>query len=240
MKKMLLLCGTLLVVSASIASADALNLGWGACAGDLGPNVLTSTCLTNLGNQTLALSYTPTDAVVGYVGLVGTVNVGTDGPLPSWWGNACTGKLPTAALGSNAANTGCTNDGYGGVAGGGGVSAVRSLWNGANTTQVEFAWANAAGTEQPMLAGTEYFVANVTISNAKSTVASACPGCLTPACIVFSKAIIDRVGFTLPITITQGGAQSIVYWQGQTTGGGCLGATPARKSTWGSVKALYR
>jgi hypothetical protein len=240
MKKMLLLCGTLLVVSASIAPADTLNLGWGACAGDLGPNVQTYGCTSSIGNMTLALSYTPTDAVVGYVGLVGTVNVGTDGPLPSWWGNGCLGKLPTAALGSNAANTGCSNDAYGGVAGGGGVSAVRNLWNGANTTQVEFAWANAAGTEQPMLANTEYFVANVTISTAKSTVASNCPGCLIPACITFARAIIDRLGFPLPLTVTQGGAQQLVYWQAPTTGSGCYGATPASASTWGSVKALYR
>jgi hypothetical protein len=237
---MLLLCGTLLLVSASIASADVLNIAWGNCLADGGTAIKTSACTSTAGSNLLCLTMTPTADIGGYVGLVGTVNVGTDGPMGSWWGVGCTGKSTGVALGANAANVACAQDGYAGIAGTGGVSAVRPSWNGANTTQVEFAFANAPGGEPAVLGGSELFVANVLISNAKSTVASNCPGCLVPACIVFAKAIVDRVGFPLPETITQGGTQPLVYWQAPTTGGGCTGATPARKSTWGSVKALYR
>jgi hypothetical protein len=241
MKRRLLLCMMLMAVRSPIASGDALNIAWDTCLGDGGAGIKTSACVANTGTNLLALTYTPSVDIAGFVGLVGSVNIDTEGPLPAWWGNGCAGKTLAQVLGTNAANWTCTNDAYGWLGNAlGGTSALRRGWNGSNTAQVEFAYANQIGGEPPMLAGEEWFVANVTISNTKSSGTGACGGCSVPVCVAFAKAIVDRVGFPLPKTVTQGGQQWVVFWQDQSARWACFGTDPTRKSTWGAVKALYR
>jgi hypothetical protein len=50
MKKTLLICGTLLALTASMAQAGTINVGWQACLNDGGTGVRTSTCASNLGS----------------------------------------------------------------------------------------------------------------------------------------------------------------------------------------------
>jgi hypothetical protein len=244
MKKMLLLCGALLVVSAAAAfaaqSSDGLGLNWDGCAG---PNFKTSTCTSNSGVNHLALSYTSAAGMPGYIGLIGQIDVATDGVLPAWWGNGCTGKTGTNmfSVAGTPANlpAGCDNDSYNGNTAGGGLTAVRFGWHGTNTVQCEFALANAQGSEVDLAAATQYFLCDMTISNAKS-VGATCAGCLTSACISFGQAKIDALSLanTLVVTATDG---PWISWQGNpATPSSCVGATPTHNSTWGSVKALYR
>lgn len=240
MKRRLLLCAMLVTAPARIASAyDAINIAWDYCLGDGGGLLKTSTCATNLGSSLLVLSYTPGASLAGYVGVLGFVDIYTQGPLPPWWGGGCTGRTPAQALGTNAINTGCSNDPYGGgFLAAGGTVVISPRWNGANSIQLEFVYYNPPGMEVPMLAGEEWFVGNMTLSNMKSSGAGACAGCAIPACISFSKATIDRVEPPYSRTVTHGGTQPWVYWQ-QASGQACL-PTPARRPTWGAIKALYR
>lgn len=95
---------------------------------------------------------------------------------------------------------------------------------------------------QDLVTGQSYFVFSMRINHAKTVGAGACDGCLVPICITFNSLRL-AVNNVLPIFITTpsvpGG--TVLTWQNGAPGvPGCMGATPARRSTWGSVKSLYR
>jgi hypothetical protein len=92
----------------------------------------------------------------------------------------------------------------------------------------------------PIAEGTEVYSFKLVFNSAKS-VGSACTGCSTPVCIVLNSIKLDQnVG-------TPGGdkfvsvpaMRNVATWQGGI-GTDCYLATPARNTTWGLVKALYR
>jgi hypothetical protein len=89
--------------------------------------------------------------------------------------------------------------------------------------------------------GTEVYSFKANINNAKSVGLGACAGCPLGACIVLNSIKINQ-----PVG-TPGGGKFIsatamrnhATWQGGI-GADCYAATPAKNTTWGSVKALYR
>jgi hypothetical protein len=97
-------------------------------------------------------------------------------------------------------------------------------------------------------AGQEYFGFVLRIDSQKTVGTGACPGCDVPACIVLSS--VNLVMESPPASQRLSGPANLtdsdfVTWQGggAPTGGGvtgCPAATPARRATWGSVRALYR
>jgi hypothetical protein len=69
-----------------------------------------------------------------------------------------------------------------------------------------------------------------------------CGGCSTPACLVFNSILLRRLPGTSVETVTlsvpeSAGAERI-SWQGGS-GADCQ-SVPARRTTWGAVKSLYR
>jgi len=249
MKKMLLLCGAMMLVSAVAAFAatgsTGLGLNWDNCTG---PDVKISACTSNTASsQTLVLSYTPAADKGGFLGVVVDVNIAVDGTLPAWWSGTCAGKTlaqtysSSGAIGSGNALCASGDDGYGGVNPTGGFAIARlGVPTAGSSVQLEAAWANSIDSPVDMVADTRYFIATFGINGSKS-LGTGCPGCLTSACINFKKCILDATSQTpLSLILNPIDGPWVSYQGNPATPSSCLGATPTHNSTWGSVKALYR
>jgi len=84
-------------------------------------------------------------------------------------------------------------------------------------------------------AGQEAVAFSVTVNNDASDVT----GCQTGGCFVFNECFVEDAFNGTDDRLTSAQARQHVTWQG---GGGvpCPAATPVKKSTWGSIKAIYR
>ncbi len=88
----------------------------------------------------------------------------------------------------------------------------------------------------------ETWVGTLLISHVKSAGVSACGGCTTPVCIVFNSLQVFQSWppHALLTDVNTPLQRNFVTWQGGTSGMAiCPAATPARNSTWGSLKTLY-
>ena len=252
MKKVTLLCGLLLALSASVAAAAGVGLRWSACLSDGGLINRAFACNSNAGTNTLVGTFQTNaaglDQVSGnevVIDLASATN-----PLPAWWLMKNAGTCRQAALTMNfvapATAVNCTDWAIGAAAGG--IGAYNVGLRGPNTARIVAALAVAPDNLQNLTGGQEYFSFNVNISNAKTAGTGNCAGCQDPVCIVFNS-----INLTTPIlanNVLLSGASNgtdgnFCTWQG---GGspvvgpisGCPQATPTHNKTWSQVKALYR
>ena len=256
MKKSLMLCGLLLALTASIASAAAgVNLRWNLCLGDVGLSNKVSTCLVNTGSQTLVGSYELGANLTQASGIEIVLDIATaSASLPAWWLFKNAGSCRSTSLTMNAVNGSAS--GLTCIDWGSGPSGGLAAYNvggipGANTARVIAGF--AVGAPLPdLVAAQEYFAFNAKIDNLKTVGTGACLGCSVPACIVLNSVKVA----TPPVTgqpsrdvvlsgPTNGTDSNFVTWQGgagtsTTRGNGCPAATPTHSATWGSVKSLYR
>ena len=89
-----------------------------------------------------------------------------------------------------------------------------------------------------MGAGREYFAFNAIILNIDTVGACACAGCLVPVCSVHNSIGVE-VGTSQPEFLVAGtsAASNFASWQG--LGPNCR-LVPTKRTTWSSVKRLYR
>jgi len=159
--------------------------------------------------------------------------------LPAWWGFRPGLCRPSSLAQSPDFTTGPFTcfDYWGGLAIAGSLSdpPVGNRWRYRALVAV------VVGTERPIPEGTETYADKIIINNARTTGLGSCPGCGIGVCIVLNSIkILQPPG-------TPGGNKFIsapavrnwATWQGGI-GTDCFAATPARNSTWGSVKTLYR
>jgi hypothetical protein len=255
MKKVTLLCGLLLAISATVASAGAgVNLRWTDCFIDGGVQNKTFTCTTNNGSSTLVGSIELGAALPQASGIEAVVDVGTAGAtLPAWWGFKNAGSCRTTSLTVNAALPGtavlCSDWVAGG--GSGGLAAYSVGLSGPNTSRMVIGF--ATGTPLPdLFPAIEYFAFNAKIDNAKTVGTGSCAGCSTAACIILNsiKVATPPVAGQPSRDVVLTGATNLTdsnfaFWQGGAgvivgTHQGCPGAVPTHNSTWSSVKSLYR
>jgi hypothetical protein len=257
MKKVTLLCGLLLAMSASMAAAaTGVGLRWTTCIGDAGTPNKNFACTSNTGTNTLVGTFE-----LGAAGLLATsgneiiVDIAAAGAtLPAWWGFKVAGTCRTASLSmgtTNAAGVNCADWGQGQAAGG--IGAYNIGQRGPNTARVVAAVAVAPDFLQDLLGGQEYFSFTININNAKTVGTGACAGCSTPVCIVFNSVnlttpiLANNIKISGPSNGTdadfatwQGGAGVIVApYPGGNGGTGCPQATPTQNKTWGAVKSMY-
>jgi hypothetical protein len=253
MKKVTLLCGLLLAVSASIAAAaPGVGLRWNECIGDAGLPNRNFACNVNTGSSTLVGTFELGADLGNTSGEEIVVDLATASPaLPAWWGfkNVGTCRTGSLAIGSaptaNAAN--CADWG-GGLVAGIGIGAYIVGGAGPNTARIVAAGAVPPDGLQNLTAGTEYFGFTLTINNLKTVGTGSCEGCAVPACIVFNS-----VNMTTPILAnnvklsgpSNGTDAHFVTWQGGLgvntgRGTGCPAATPTQNKTWSQVKSMYR
>ncbi len=240
-----------LVMAGTVRAQAGLNMIWDQCLGDATTYTLNRSfaCDLNTGSVQLVCSVVPPASVPSFSGAELFVDLITQAsPLPDWWRYLNVGTCRQSALSVNfnysGAGTGC-HDAWQG-SGIGGLSSYGNPYVSLPTitpdlsTQyatIDLAGAIAGGGGRTLDAGTEYFLANIVIQLEKSTGAGACTGCSVPACISFTRLLMSQAGGGPDVYLSTPGTSSIVTWQG--TGANCF-AVPARHSTWGALKSLYR
>ena len=246
------LVAILMFTATAAFAAASLNMAWTNCVGEGTPITnKTFACTATTGTNMLVCSViAPADmhlfaAAELYVDLISQST-----PLPAWWAmysmsngaTQCRSAL-SANFVANGANAVCldawSSNGVGGIAGYANPTLALPTINGGNSAQyatIDLAAAVPAGSEVDLTAGAEYFLANVSFTNTKSTGTGSCAGCLDPVCLSFTRCTLYQPG--LPDSyVSTPGVVSLVTWQG--TGANCT-AVPVRKATWGAIKSMYR
>ena len=264
MKKTLLLTGVLLALSASLAAAAGLNLGWNlAC-----PTTTLSAVDTSFPCDDNTLSFTIIGSAVAPAGLskVTAEELVFDlqeagGVLQPWWrledANASTpagcrgtdpvtnpvGSLSLTAAFAGASTAVCKN--YWATSASGGQNYVPGF-SGADKARLQGVFARTAASAGALTSGVQYYVANIgldtqhTIADPTDPTIYVCAGCADGVCLVFNSCKFDQPPGTPNGDITVGTVdqRQNVTWQG----GGTVDcqAIPVRRATWGKVKSLYR
>ena len=241
MKKAILLCGMLLAVSATVASAAGLNLRWQNCAGDAGVQNRTFVCTNNLGSNLLVGSFV-LDADLPVVnGNELVVDLASaSAALPDWWKFGAAGTCRQLSISIAAHDGAACPDMFVGQASMN-IAAYQMGLHGANSARILCVNAVQFAAIQDLFGGQEYGIAHWTINNQKSVGTGSCAGCLTPVCVVFNSANITTETAGVNVRLTNEAAPGSAYcvWQGGT-GTNCPAATPTKNSSWGAVKSLYR
>src|SRR6185503_4704358 len=256
MKKITLLCGLLLAVTASVAAAGpGVGLTWLNCSTDGGVQNRSFACNSNGGSNQLVGTFELGASLPGVVGTEIVIDIATaSATLPAWWEFKNVGTCRSASLTMNqvisAAAVNCIDWAQGASAGG--IGAYNIGARGPNTARMVAALAVAAAGAADLEPGTEYFSFNLLINNAKSVGTGSCAGCSTPACIVFNSINVVPPAPAPGVKLSGGlnPGSDFATWQGgagvitnppQGGGGsGCPAATPTTNKTWGQVKTLYR
>ena len=252
MKKITLLCGLLLAVTASVAAAAAgVGLRWSNCNGDGGTQNRNFACNVNTGTNNLVGTFELGENLPGVVGTEIVIDLASADPtLPAWWAFKNVGTCRSTSLVMNStispAAINCVDWASGAAAGG--IGAYNIGARGANTARIVAALAVAADAAADLSPGNEYFSFNILINNAKTVGTGNCAGCQTPICIVFNSLNVVPPAPAVGLKLTgpsNGTDADFATWQGGAgvvVGGvtGCGAATPTSNKTWGAVKSLYR
>jgi hypothetical protein len=248
MKKVLLVSGCLLCLTASAAFAvgGAVNLGWDNCPSGVGySNSKIFACLTNAGNNILVGSFVAPSFVDSANGNQMILDLQSSGALlPAWWrlgSTGCVGRTgqPTASFDFTVSPVGCFD--YWAGAAAGGISYTNAFGGIPNRARISLVCAIDGTLAGPIAAGTEVYSFKVVVSNARTVGTALCAGCTDGVCIVLNSILITQNQRSIggKKFLTTPGTNAAVTWNGGIPAG-CYGATPAKNATWGSVKALYR
>jgi hypothetical protein len=245
MKKTLLFAGLLLALTASVAMAAGVGVSWkNFCWGETGSSSnLTWACNTNSNVNIRMTTSFKLDTPMPTFGAVGVYMEGMTeaAAVPDWWklGDATTSDCRNGTIlsmstdGTVLANGGgdvCL-DVWGGI-GYGGVGLYS--WDG-NRMHMNGVWAVGAGI--PIAANTEYFAVQFRVTGARTV--GTCTGCLTPAIWGLQKISVEGFGGDIrPLDMPYAGGNACLTWQSSTLP--CAAPVPARNTTWGQVKSLYR
>lgn len=245
--KTLLICGALLALTASMASAQGgLNFSWSDC-GTFGTQDRAFACNVNTGSDIGVGSYVvPVDVAAATANEI-VIDLQADaGTLPAWWQfNSCrTGSLQMSADFSALSN--CVD--YWGAHGGGsgGLGSYQEGFGGPNRARIVGVFAVSPANAGPITtAEGEVYSFRLIINHQKTVGTGACGGCSTPVGLV-----LNEIKVTQPVLAAQGAGGGDVRINNAlnrqfvtTQGGGTLnlpGATSNHKATWGSIKSLYR
>ncbi len=245
----LLLAALSLLATVAASHASGLDLAWNVCAVDGGTSNKTFACNSNTGSRVLIASFQCSSTITQPVGVEAVIDLqSADTVLPPWWtyqfrgGCRPNGVLSWAVV-APAASILCMtdlNDAWGSTAFGQftpGFSAPNRLRFAMGYTLGD---TNIVAPPAALSAGNEYYVLSLAISNA-GTVGTSCTGCASPACLVFNSLKIHRRDGLPDVVISNPGDHPYATWQGGAIGGlGCPAATPARSTTWGVLKSMYR
>ena len=244
MKKTLLLVALLVAASVTVASAAGINLSWGnKCFADGEVSSLNWACTNNTFTGakmtcSFAIAASKTNFVATDLYLEAVTNdAGT--LIPDWWklgaGECRANNIGIVTDASIATGGGCVDPWGSGTVGGGGIGLYS---DDTNRAHLNASWASP----DPIAldGGVETFAAQFKVLAAKTTGTGACAGCLTPltwALNYIQVAYQGEASSEVLSTPIAGGVQCLTY-QGGTAP--CSRPVPARNSTWGQVKSLYR
>jgi hypothetical protein len=232
MKTTLTILAAAITLAAASLSAAALTpgvqLAWDACAGDGGASSKMFACTSTSGSEQLVVSYVPGTDIAHFSGIEVFIDINPGYYGTNWWGGAC--AAPVVRVATPAAAVSCVSP-WGPDGAYGGMAALTMQYPSPNWVDYDVACGTNAA-DVPLLANHEYALLTVTLSHAKSTGVPACTGCLRPAYVQVDRVVVfTEAGQSLANT-NQYGDPGTVAWN--------VAATPARASTWGAIKSLYR
>jgi hypothetical protein len=235
MKKMVLMVGGLMLVAASAAMAGS-DMGWNDCVAGGGLPDRTVNC-ANSGSGFAYVSLNPAQSypsvgatdVLMDVAPAQTIGVWWNPtPTTTRWGSAATDPLSGACTGwwAGAPNGGIT------------FQPPQAVLNtAANKMRVKITTVIGAGEEQVMDPGTDYFMGALQLKFNAGTAGNA--ECVGGAAIGIADIIVYQPGQADSHEGQVVATSNCVTFRNPATKQ-CPGATPTEKSTWGSIKALYR
>lgn len=241
-----LMLAALLAVSSAVgargALADDLALRWIECPEGGGVAQRTSACGNPLAVEHLVASLqlsAPVDSIVAIEMVVDLVS--SSATLPDWWqfgsGGCNSGSLTASA---DFSTLGACSDPFSGS----GVAVVQTWFvtqprGGANMARMIVTTSVPASQLTTFGAGAPYYGADIRLSHARSSGPSACAGCATAVCLVFNSAQLIRhpAASSAEVTVLPSGAANWAAWQGSFSE---CSLVPARNTTWGAIKSLYR
>ncbi len=243
-------------------AATGLHLSWDHCAADGRVSNKAFACDTNAGSELLVLSFDPPEAKDGVNGFEITVHIrSSSSSLPEWWrftAGTCRVTGMSYDLSPVVAGT-CAYSLSANAAGG--IAAFQPDWFGPGSLRILAISAVPQADQFSVTPGQEYFAFALVLRKIRTVGAGACGGCATPVCIGFGKLritgqVIDTDINMYAGNVGLGGTDATVTWQGAFVHGylsvfertsdyvdmACDpdNSVPARTSTWGAVKSLYR
>ncbi len=253
-----ILAACLLALLTTSAHAGGVNFTWGTgCWQDGAATLETFACDTNTGSSTLTGSFLLDRDMPRFAALIGIVDLQSSSPvLPDWWQLSdqaiaplgCRAGLISGSGDFTSAPGGCADPWLGLAVGG--VAAWQTQYSpppppleAPASDRARLKIGLVLANVNPLVAGREYYGFNARIDHAKTVGTGACAGCSVPAVFVLNMieaqgvdmatyTVVQRALLTTPL------ANSCVFWQAETASP--CSATPARNSTWGQVKSLYR
>jgi hypothetical protein len=237
MKKSMIIAGAMMVLGASIASAQGeINLAWTDCNAS-GTPMTTFACNSNTGLNSLVGSFVAPGTLPEFLGISVDMNfqfTGSPG-IPLWWqhgAGTCRGTTGMATNFDFTANFNCLDFYVGSAAGG---FAYDMGYGAPNRSRLRIQLAVPFENRgQISDADGEYYAFKVNLLRSKTTGTGSCEGCATPVNIVLDEIQLFQPPEQAndPRIITPGATNATAGWQ--------TGPTPVKNATWGQVKSLYR
>jgi hypothetical protein len=235
MKKLLLITGALVALTASSAfAAGQIHLANTDC-GAFGTATLVNNC-NNTGLLTIVGSVVPPSTLDQFVAMEGIVDASQASTLSDWWRGDAAGCRNGRMSGSFdfLSLFNCT-DPWGGAA----LGSLFIIYPGTGSTLIpanseRFDIYCAIGTEDVIDPSQEYYMFKIQIQ--KAATVGGCAGCNTPTSLYFNDLVLGRTAGA-----PGGNADLSGDGSGQGVGynGGTLG-TPTSTKSWGAIKSLYR
>jgi len=232
-----------------VSAAEAIYLSWSDCIAPgsaAQPDQLFG-CGSNAQTFELLCAFTlPFATGADVIGVEVVVDVQhSEATLPPWWMMAASGQCRSGDLIASvdfSDNPGCADPWQGAAAGevqGFDIGMPRAL-----PSQVRIK--AVAGVPSPSArtldATTTYNALKLVISSDHSAPPVQCAGCNEPACLVLNSILVRRLsgapGGDIQLVLPGAGNANRATWQGGV-GADCA-LVPARRTTWGEIKSLYR
>lgn len=236
MKKIASIVGVLIALGTGQAFAQqGINMAWDDCLGFGGLRTKTIAC-TNSGviANNLMVSFISATDLPMVAAAEAQIDVQTETTMQPWWLQGATrwgggsGGSSCEAWFMNAPN--------------GPIGFAPQFQNNPggrpNRIRITESVVVAAGEEQALLANTEYHALFINLKYGAGTAAN--PGCLQAACICVVNLTMFQPAPHQNLVLENPSTDMCAHWRTPSPAGDCPDATPVRKATWGSIKALYR
>lgn len=224
------------------AAGGIVQLSWTHCSGSAGATeTLASTCDSNFGGQDLIAAFVPDEAVDSVLAVEIVIDVRfEDATVPPWWQLGVGGCRMGAWTPTSVPPAGdaCV-DWWNRDLASGFLYQTGEAWQSPGQARIAVAFAIPGDTPARHLdAGTQYFAARLRLENLGTTT---CLGCEKDACLVLNSIRLLRVpgqpGEDPVLETPAPGGGNWATWQGLAAS---CASVPARGSTWGRLKGLYR
>lgn len=227
-------------------AAEGLYLGWGECRSGSGGADLPFGCDSNDLSFDLFCSFQPpanfSDEVIGVEVVVDVQHASP--VLPDWWQMGSSGCRAGQLL-ANAdfsSHSDCVDPWAGPESAEVQGFDIGQPRGGANQVRIR-AVAGVLPKAAVSLLSTEiYYGLKIRFFTGGTTGSGSCGGCLAPACLVLNGIVIRTLADPPegPVTIVTPGfaGSNFATWRGGA--GADCNVVPARRSSWGQIKALYR